>query len=765
VVRGSRSGRTAAAALLSAVVFINGARAGSVDDSLDEVVVSARKRIERAQDVPISMSVRSGEQLAQRNTFRAQEILRSMPNVSTEIQQPRQTSIVIRGLGKNPANDGLEASVGIFLDGVYLGRPGMVVTDLIDIERIEVLRGPQGTLFGKNTTAGALNISTRAPAAEFESWGQASLGNQDFSQLSGAINAPLVPGKLAFRFSAFDTNREGFVFDTTRDEHLGEFDRQGARAQLLWTPSDSARVRFIADYNSQDEDGPGYVLVDPGIVAADGSIRPNNFLDRSARAGYTPVIEPLARRTDSESAQRIQTDQAGLSAQVDVTIGSVLLTSISAWRKWNFRPQNDGDYTALSILPVFGNATKHRQISQELRLASDTDARFDYMVGVYFISQEATSAQETTYGADAADFMTAGLTPLALDGFGIFTNSDSETDSHAVFVQGRWRPTGSWELTAGARWTAEQRAAHIVRDSAGGASLAPGSTAAIAARARLGSHVVTDLETDEDFVSGLLSARYEFSENAMAYLSASRGAKSGGINVGILAPGLDQTLRPEIANSVEIGWKKQWLEHGMQWTLAAFRTDVDDYQATFRDRVLNTFYLTNAGSIRSSGVELESLFRPAPGLELSLAAGWQDARYTSFTSAPCPVETVNPTVCDFTGERVVGSPPWTATGGARYEFQLGSSGYRAFADLEYTHAGAYKLDLSNYTHADSFGLMNLQFGIQGREDRWRAWIWARNLADTDYYTTLATGTPFSSGATIGLLGDPRTYGISLRAGF
>ena len=762
--------------MLSAFVFL--IRAGAADaadendtaspsdtGSLDEVVVSARKRIERAQDVPISMSIRSGDSLAQRNTFRVQEILRSVPNVSTEIQQPRQTSIVIRGLGKNPANDGLEASVGIFLDGVYLGRPGMAATDLIDIERIEVLRGPQGTLFGKNTTAGALNISTRAPGEAFETWGQISLGNQDFLQLSGAINTPLVPGKLVFRFSAFDTNRDGFVFDTSRAEHLGEFDRQGARAQLLWTPSDRARIRFIADYNSQDEVGPGYVLVDPGIVMADGSIRPNNFLDRGARAGYTPVIEPLARRTDSESAQRIKTDQAGLSAQVDVNIGELLLTSISAWRKWDFRPQNDGDYTALSILPVFGNESRHRQFSQELRMASDTDTAFDYMVGAYFIFQEAASAQETTYGADAADFMTAGLTPLALDGLGIFTNSDSETDSHAVFVQGRWRPTGSWELTAGARWTGEQRAAHIVRDSAGGASLAPSSTAAIAARTRLGSYVVTDLETEEDFVSGLLSARYEFSENTMAYVSASRGAKSGGINVGILAPGLDQTLRPEIANSLEMGWKKQWLEHRMQMTLAAFWTDVDDYQATFRDRALNTFYLTNAGSIRSRGVELESVFRPARGLELSLAAGWQDARYTSFTSAPCPVETVNPAVCDFTGKRVVGSPPWTATGDARYEFPLGSGGYRAFTDLEYIHTGSYKLDLSNYTRADSYGLMNLQLGIQGRDDRWRAWIWSRNLGDTDYYTTLATAAPFASGAVIGLLADPRTYGLSVRAQF
>lgn len=764
---GTGSGRLIAAICISAggSFFCDPAVAQSPVDTLDEVVVSARKRAENAQDVPISVSVRNGEELAGDNSFRMQDVLRSMPNVATEIQQPRQTSIVIRGLGKNPANDGLEASVGIFLDGVYLGRSGMATNDLIDVERIEVLRGPQGTLFGKNTTAGALNIVTRAPGAEFETWGQVSLGNQEFSQLSGAVNAPLVPERLAFRFSAFNTDRKGFVYDETLDQHLGEFDRQGARAQLLWTPAVNTRVRIIADYNSQDEDGPGYVLVDPGIVMADGSIRPNNFLDRNARAGYTPQIERFGRRTDAESPQRIAAEQTGLSAQLDVTIGEHLLTSISAWRKWNFRPENDGDYTRLSVQPLFGVSARHRQFSQELRMSSATESGFDYMVGAYFFTQKMESAQQVGYGADAADFMTPGLTPLALDGFTVFTDSAPETDSHAVFAQGTWRPTNAWEFTAGIRWTDEQRAAHITRSSAGGAVLPAGSTAALATRARLGSYVTTGVNTDEEFVSGLLSARYEISEHMMTYLSASRGAKSGGINVAILAPGVDQTLRPETANSMELGWKSQWPASGIQLNLAAFWTDVDDYQATLRDRVLNTFYLTNAGSIRSRGVELESLYRPAPGLELSLEAGWHDATYTSFTSAPCPLETVNPTACDFTGERVVGSPPWTASGGARYEFLLGSSGRRAFADVEYTRTAAYKLDLSDYTRTDSYGVTHLQLGIQGRDDRWRAWVWARNLADTDYYTTLATAGAFGSGAVVGLMADPRTYGISVRAGF
>jgi iron complex outermembrane receptor protein len=732
--------------------------------SLEEVVVTARKRIENVQDVPISMSIRDGGLLANSNSLRIQEILRSMPNVSNEIQQPRQASISIRGLGKNPGNEGLEASVGIFLDGVYLGRSGMAVTDLIDAERMEVLRGPQGTLFGKNTTAGALAIVTRAPGREFEAWGQISMGSEDLAQFSGALNVPIAD-RLAFRLSAFDTERRGTVINDVRGERLGEHDRRGARAQVSWTPTDAIGVRFIADYNSQDEDGPGYLLIDPGIVMADGSVRPNNFLDRSARAGYTPVFDAFARRADAESAQNVSTEQAGFSTQVDVRFDKHAFTSITAWRKWSFVPEVDGDFTALSILPVTGVTVRDRQFSQEFRLASATDAVFHYMLGVYLFAQDIESNSEFTYGVHASDFMTRGLTPLALDGFGVNIRADPKTDSAAAFAQGAWRPTSDWELTAGARWTTEKREGGITRNSSGGAPLPAGSTAAMAARERIGGFVSVQMETAEDFVSGLLSARYTISETMMTYLSLSRGAKSGGLNIAIVPAGVSPVLDPETANAAEIGWKSEWLNRTLQMNLAAFWMEVNDYQAAQRDRARNTSYLTNAGSVRSRGIELESLYRPSPSLELGLSAGWNDATYTSFTAAPCPTETVNPTVCDVTGQRVAGSPPWTATGTARYEIPIGANGLRVFTDAEYTHTATYKLDLSNYTRVNAYGIANLQVGLRGRDDRWRVWAWARNLLDEEYYSTMVTAGAFSSGAVVGLVGDARAYGLSLRGRF
>jgi iron complex outermembrane receptor protein len=273
------------------------------------------------------------------------------------------------------------------------------------------------------------------------------------------------------------------------------------------------------------------------------------------------------------------------------------------------------------------------------------------------------------------------------------------------------------------------------------------------------------VETEEEFVSGLLSARLAITPASMAYLSLARGAKSGGINVAIVPAGVDATLDPETANTLELGWKSQWLSNRLQLNLAAFWTDVDDYQTTQRDRARNTFYLANAGAVRSGGLEFEGRFQPVPSLRVSLFAGWHDATFTSFRNAPCPVETVNPTTCDFSGDRVPGSPPWTASGTVHYEFPLDKIAVRAFVDAEYTHSASYRIDSSNYTREEAYGLANLQLGVQGRDDRWRVWAWAKNLLDEDYFVTLATSGVFASGAVFGLVGDPRMYGLSARARF
>src|SRR5689334_5804826 len=333
---GGRRRPGAGAEILAMVLAGLVAPAVHADETFDEVVVSARKRAERAQDVPISLSEVSADELRWRSAVRVQDIVRRMPNVSTDILSPRQASLAIRGLGRNPANDALESSVGVFLDGVYLGRPGMAITDLVDIERIEVLRGPQGALFGKNATAGVLNILTARPTKEPEGWLEVTAGDLDLREVRGAASGPLGSSPFAYRVSGFATGREGYVHDTTRDEWLGELRRAGGRAQLAWEPNATTTLRLIADYSAHDETGPGYQLVDPNMYRVDGSLRTNNLVTRSERFGYAPDFPGDAGRNDADAEQRVVAENAGAALLADWNLGEFRLSSITGWRKFSY---------------------------------------------------------------------------------------------------------------------------------------------------------------------------------------------------------------------------------------------------------------------------------------------------------------------------------------------------------------------------------------------------------------------------------------------
>src|SRR5690349_21753649 len=442
------------------------------DERLEEVVVSARKRDENARDVPISLSEISGAELQRRGEVRVQDIVRTMPNTSTDILNPRQASLAIRGLGRNPANDALESSVGVFLDGVYLGRPGMMVTDLVDLQRVEVLRGPQGALFGKNATAGVLNILTARPSDRPEGWLELSAGDHDLGELRGAASGPIAGSGWTYRVSGFAVQRDGFVRDTVRDEWLGGLRRSGGRGQLQWRASDSTTLRLIADYSSQDEGGPGYVLVDPNVYRSDGSLRTNNLVTRGARFGYSPLIDSESRRNDADARQRVVTDNAGATLLADWDWGRHRWASIRGWRKFEFRPYNDGDYAGLDVLPQLGANTRSEQLSEELRLASPADGEFQYLAGLQYFEQQVQSNIFAVYGTDASQYLAPGLASNALDGFSVYTNADPRTHSHAAFGQAYWLPRKEIEIAAGVRWTAEEKATSVEQLTAGGVALA-----------------------------------------------------------------------------------------------------------------------------------------------------------------------------------------------------------------------------------------------------------------------------------------------------
>jgi iron complex outermembrane recepter protein len=747
--------------LLVAAVSILSAQAVA-QETLDEVVVSARKRAENAQDVPISLSRISGAELQRRGLVRVQDIVRTMPNVSTDILSPRQASLSIRGLGRNPANDALESSVGVFLDGVYLGRPGMMVADLIDLERVEVLRGPQGALFGKNATAGVLNIITARPGTEPEGWIEMTAGDHDLRELRGATAGPFGTSPFAYRVSGFVTEREGFIRDTTRDEWLGELKRAGARAQLAWQPAASLALRLIADYGSHDENGPGYLLVDPNMYRLDDSPRANNLVTRGARFGYTPRFAPGERRNDANAEQRVATENAGVALLADWDFGRNRLSSITGWRKFSFLPANDGDYSALDVLPQLGTDVRSWQFSQELRIASPTEGTFQYLAGLQFFEQHVRSDLFAVYGSDASEYLSPGLASSVLDGFRVVTLTDPDTHSYSVFGQSYWWPRSNLEIAAGVRWTAEEKATTVEQRTEGGSALAPGDVAASQARQRLGAARAFAVRSAEDFVSGSLSVTWHFNDDINVYLSAARGAKSGGVNAAILPLGADLTVDPEIALGFEAGIKTLWLDDRLQFNASAFHTTIDGYQASIRDRVVGASYLANAGEVRSVGAESEVIYRPWSKVTLTAGVGYNDARYESFRNAACPPELDNQDSCDFTGERVAGAPPLTLNGSFEYDVPLRNHRYRLRSLIDYSHADGYRAELSRSTWIGARDLVNVRASIGTASDSRSMTLWVSNVFDEVYFNGMALVGPGGTGVAIGLLGAPRTFGLSLQ---
>jgi iron complex outermembrane receptor protein len=689
-----------------------------------------------------------------------------MPNVSTDILQPRNASLSIRGIGRNPPNDALESSVGVFLDGVYLGRPGMVITDLVDIERIEVLRGPQSALFGKNATAGVLNIMTARPSHEPEGWLEVTAGDFDLREVRGAASGPLGSTPFAYRLSGFATGRDGYVHDTTRDEWLGELRRAGARAQLAWEPGASTLLRLIADYSSHDETGPGYQLVDPNLYRLDGTFRTNNLVTRSERFGYAPDFPGDVSRNDADAEQRVVTENAGAALLADWNIGEFRLSSITGWRKFSFLPENDGDYSALDVLSSIGVDVHSRQLSEELRLASPENGKFQYLAGLQFFEQHVDGNTFAVYGSQASEYIFPGLAASALDGYHVNTFADPDTHSYSVFGQTYWWPRADLEIAAGVRWTAEEKAASVEQTTSDAAASAAASAffdpAAQQARLRLGSARAFAVESNEDFVSGSLSVTWHFRDDMSAYLSAARGAKSGGVNAAILPAGANLTVDPEIALGFEAGFKSQWLAERLQFNISAFHTTIEGYQAAIRDRVIGATYLANAGDVRTIGAETELIYRPVTSITLTAGLGYNDARYLSFRNAACPPELDNQASCDYTGERVTGAPPLTVNSSFEYAAPIANTAYRLRTLVDYSHADGFRAELSRSTWTASRDLVNLRAAIGTADDRRELAIWVNNLFDEFYYSGMAVVGAAGTGVSLGLAGAPRTLGLSLQ---
>ncbi len=744
---------------------------------LDDIIITARRRDESAQDVPIALSVIGSEQLENTGAYNLGQLTQMAPSVQLLSSNPRNTAVTIRGLGASYglANDGLEQGVGIYIDQVYYGRPSTATLDFIDLERIEILRGPQGTLFGKNTTAGALNIITRVPSFTPEGQTEVSVGDHGFLQAKASVSGPLIADTLAGRLSFVSTRREGMVDNVTTGEDQNAQSSVGLRAQLLYDRGGVLTARLYADWSDQEPECCTQVYFGYGPTLRSAA---QQYPALAAGRGYAPPsTNPYDRLADVDSPIAAGQTHRGLSAIVDYDLGWASLTSITAWRDWDWRPQNDRDYTALDIVRQSANPSRQDQWSQELRLASTGEGRLDWVAGLYAFHQAVETTGVTEYGADASYWLLAAGTPDALlDGYTIFNDSRIETESHAVFGQATWRFTDRLRTTLGLRYTSEDKQGRYDATTAGG--LVTADPTLISRRLGVARPQSYEAAISGEDLSGQLAVSYDLGERIMLYGTAARGYKSGGINMAGIptlpdgSPALASIeVDPEAVTTFELGLKTQSFNRHLTANLALYSTDITDYQANVVDAGPGALrgYLANVDKVEIRGVELDLTARPTASLDLYANVAWTDAEYADFPNGPCPLERIGPSTaaCDLSGETLPGVSPWALSAGGERRARaglLGLNGEVALgADLSYRSSYYSDASASRYLEIEGYALLNLRLSFRA-DNGWEAVVWAKNALDQDYMSFLSVQSG-NSGLIIGQPGDPRTVGLTLRNRF
>lgn len=749
---------------------------------LETVYVTARLRQEDAQSVPVSLSVVDGSTLEDTFTNNVLQISQQVPTLNYVSPNPRNTAFTIRGLGSSvvavsQANDGLEPGVGFYVDQVYHARPATAAFDFVDLERVEVLRGPQGTLFGKNTTAGAINISSTLPSFDSALKVEASGANEGYWQAKGALNGPLIGGVLAGRLSAAVTRRDGVLHNVTTGADLNELGTSGVRGQLLFQPSETFRLRVIGDWSDFDATccTQVYFTVAPTLKSA-----ARQYSALAAGRNYAPPsLDPYDRLTDIDGGLLVDTSEGGLSAIADWNLGGVTLTSVSAWRYWKWDAENDRDYTGLSIQTSQHIPSRQDQYSQELRVASNGERAVDYVGGLYWFAQTIEGHPITVYGPLAAYWLLGpppAIPSNLLDGYRTDGDTRFHSDSYAAFGEATWHVTDKLSLTGGLRYTWEEKDGRYDTSVSGG--LQTTNTSLNNSKLSILRPQSYRANISDDSASGRAVASYAFNSNVMAYASYARGSKSGGINMSGLPlnaanqPALaTAVVKPEKNTTYEIGVKTGLFNRRLLLNFDVFDTTVDDFQANVVDTGPGALrgYLANIEQVRVKGAELDSSFTFGPHLTAHLAVAYADGKYESYSNGPCPIESIGTgtTICDLSGKPLSALPRWAGSVGGEYshDLSIGSLSGEAYLNAEVSSRSRVYGDASDsqYTVIDGYSVVNASLGFR-QAGPWELSIWARNLLDEDYMQNL-TVQAGNSGLIVGTPSDPRMVGVMMRTSF
>ncbi len=751
-------------------------------DAVLNVTVTARKREEFVQDVPLPVTVISGSELARDGAVTLSDFAEKAPNLEVSATNSRQTSVSLRGLGKNSANEAIQSSVGIIVDGVVLTQAGMSWGDYVDLDQVEVLRGPQGTLQGKNTTLGAVVISTIIPSFTPEYTFQGGYGSLNTYEIKGSATGPVVDGLLAYRISFYDTKGDGPIKNiyTPLGGSWEGPDRWGTRLQFFLTQSNDLTARLILNYDGSNEFGNLSPYISDPKTFANGATRTTTYSTRLARPyfdGYVPLIGGVTSQyVDLNSAKSLPVNQSGVSLEVDKNIGDYTLTSITAYKFNDFNFRNDFDYTHFNIEQLSGTQGNNKQYSQELRLASPLNGTFDYQLGLFADLAESYTLSRTLFGQDAGAFfatnaqyaaLSASKLQASLNGVYDTTEVDPTSRSTAAFAQGNWHISDKATLTLGVRDTDETVSTIYNKISTGGAAVTGGAEAIRASQQGDLFGYINAGSQSNNSVSWLVNPSYQLNKDVLFYASASHGTKSGAVQLD--SNGHQANVQPENSLDYELGFKSSWLDHALFFNANLYQTKITDYQstATVVSASSSTGYaslLTNVGGVQLRGLEIDSAWYATSNLHFNVGASFNDPIYSSYNNATCPVELNVSTPCNFTGKQVADASKITANIGADYKHPINDNtvGHVFLTDVFRSRANL-STTLSEYTWQGSYGVLNGGFGVASHDGKYELDLVAKNVLNKQYAVNL--GQYSNSAGVAEFYGDPRWVGLTFRGKF
>lgn len=723
---------------------------------LEETIVTATKRAVSIQDVPVTMSAVGAELIKDAGIIGIEDLQHNLPALGVAANiNPFSAAVRLRGIGSQGNEPSIEPSVGFFVDGVYQARSGLGMSDITDVERIEVLYGPQSTLYGKNTNAGLINVITKSPSEEFSGGIDIDVGDYNLRDIRVGLSGPITD-TVAYRVNGRVHQRDGYMDDLNPvggggSESLNNVDDMVFRGQLLLSPTDDLEIRLSASYVDRDQDCCSAEL-DPGPA----------HLGLAAALGTTLAsTDPRDRKVAIDYPYTFKQESSSASATVKYDFNNLTLTSITAYDKYDWQHQQDTDHSEFDFWRV-EDQQEGDSFSQELRLASDGGGDLDWLGGLYFY--DATMKRGNgelpgyvTFGEIAGLVLPGSLPPpltAAAGDTGIY-DAVWEQRSIAAFGQVTYHLTDKLNLLGGLRYTSEEKKADLKLISQ---TASPLSVMALAILPPLDEK----LDRTDDSVSWMLGMQYHVSDDVMTFLTVSTGTKAGGFN-GAAGPrqGDEREYDEEETINYELGLKARFPDAGISFNAALFYTEVTDFQNLSFDATTGAFYVDNAGEQISQGLDVDVAWQANDWLQLTAAMEYLDATYEDFTNGPCYFgrEDVDPTTgtCDVSGEDLPWAPDISSNVAANVNVPMGSFDF--YGRMEYVYSGDHiAADDLDPKAEQSYELFNARMGF--RADQWDVSLWGKNLAD-ETFITQQVGIPLFSGSYMTWLNPPRTYGLSL----